>query len=321
MWVFDAETLAQQLVRALRGRRSQTALSRRLGYRSNVVYSWESGRRYPTASELFRVVARTGGDPVAAWRRFPVSLEGVDPTRPEGVAAVLAQLRGAARVQEVAERCEVSRFAASRWLRGLAEPRLPDLLRLVEALTVRVVDLVAALVDPEDVPALRDHHREVRVRRAVAFTHPWSQAILRQLETAAYRRRRARGDDARWLARRLGVEAGVATDALGALETAGLVRRQGGRYRTEPVAVDTSTASAEARRQLKEHWADVGRERLSAGADGLFSWAVVAVSEADYERLRALHVGYLHALRQLVDASDPSEVVAVANVQLFRLDR
>ena len=45
----DYETLAKELIRALRGKRSQVALSRRLRYGSNVVRTWEAGRRFPSA--------------------------------------------------------------------------------------------------------------------------------------------------------------------------------------------------------------------------------------------------------------------------------
>lgn len=313
----DTVLLARQLVRALRGRRSQTALSRRLGYRSNVVYMWESGRREPSASELFRLLERTGRDPRAAWRRFAVQLDDVDLTTPAGVATLLGQLRGEARIVEVAERAGVSRYTASRWLRGITEPRLPELLRLVEVLTLRVVDLVAEMVPPESVPVVVSAWRELETRREVAFTHPWSQAILRQLETRDYRAQQRHRDG--WLAERLGISRDEEAESLEALAQAGLVRWTGRRWETAPVAVDTSLATEAQRRQLKLHWADVGRRQLEDGAEGLFSWAVVALSREDYEALRALHVRYMHALRQLVDGSAPSEVVAVANVQLFPL--
>jgi HAMP domain-containing protein len=44
----------RQLLRSLRGERSQTALSRRLSFTTNVVYTWEAGRRSPpfTANTL-----------------------------------------------------------------------------------------------------------------------------------------------------------------------------------------------------------------------------------------------------------------------------
>src|SRR5436190_24053363 len=106
MLAFDAPILLRQLVRALRGARSQTALSRRLGYRSNVLYAWESGRREPSASELFRVVARTGGTPAAAFASFAVDLGDVDLRTPAGIAALLERLRGEARIVEVAPRCD-----------------------------------------------------------------------------------------------------------------------------------------------------------------------------------------------------------------------
>src|SRR5690606_31646705 len=40
--------------RAWRGKRSQTALSRRPGFRANVAAKWESGQRMPTANETLR---------------------------------------------------------------------------------------------------------------------------------------------------------------------------------------------------------------------------------------------------------------------------
>ena len=41
-----AEALSRELIRQLRGRRSQMQLSRKLGLRSNLAYRWESGRAW-----------------------------------------------------------------------------------------------------------------------------------------------------------------------------------------------------------------------------------------------------------------------------------
>ena len=56
----DYADVASELVRALRGRRSQTAFSKWLGYRSNVASAWEAGRAFPTASDFFSVLERSG---------------------------------------------------------------------------------------------------------------------------------------------------------------------------------------------------------------------------------------------------------------------
>ena len=66
----DYDQLASELIRALRGRRSQLAFSRRLGFRTNVVHTWEAQRRWPTASRSLRAAQRAGVDPRAALTRF-----------------------------------------------------------------------------------------------------------------------------------------------------------------------------------------------------------------------------------------------------------
>lgn len=69
----DHYALSSELVRALRGKRSQTAFSRRLGYRSNVIYGWESGRRWPSSSAFFAAARKTGiaGDADHEGQRQP----------------------------------------------------------------------------------------------------------------------------------------------------------------------------------------------------------------------------------------------------------
>lgn len=314
----DYDELSRQLIRAMRGRRSQPALSRRLGYQSNVVYTWESGRRAPAASELFRIARTRRGALERALEGFPVDARSIAADA-SGVATLLGHLRGGRRLTELASRCDVSRYTASRWFSGQTEPRVGEFLRLLETLTSRLIDFVVALTGPDAVPMLAPHARSLEARRRVAFTHPWSHAILRQLECADYRRlrRHRRG----WIATRLGISPELEDACLRALEEAGLTRWDGTRHLATEVAVDTSMGTAEDRRALRLHWADVGRAGIERGDEGLFSWAVVALSRADLERLRAMHVQYMHAMRQLVEESSPSEVVVVANVQLFALSQ
>ena len=63
---YDYQRIARDFLRALRGRRSQAAFSRRLGYRTNVAYTWESGRAFPTAATVLNAAVRSGVDVHAA---------------------------------------------------------------------------------------------------------------------------------------------------------------------------------------------------------------------------------------------------------------
>src|SRR5947209_5239759 len=144
------EALSSELLRALRGKRSQTAFSKRLGYRSNVAYAWESGRAFPTALDFFNLLERAGKkvEPaLAAFFRLPAGAAlKQSPNSAAGVAAFLDDLRGQTSIVDLARSAKRSRFAVARWLRGDAEPRLPDFLRLIECASLRLLDFLACFL-------------------------------------------------------------------------------------------------------------------------------------------------------------------------------
>lgn len=317
----DPERVGRELLVALRGRRSQTAWSRRLGYRSNVAYAWESGRRWPTAAETLRACRRTHIDVEDAITRFygrrPRWLDEVDPATPEGVARLLDDLRGSTTISDLARRADLSRYSVSRWLSARTQPRLPDFLRLVEAASLRLVDLLAALVDPDTLPSVRPMWERLESRRKGAFAAPWTQAVVRALELVDYQQLPAH--EPGWIARRLGIATEEEVRCLEFLRDTGRVAWTGTHYTSDTVAVDTRR-HPEVGLRLKAHWARVGAARAESGSPGQFSYNVFTVSRADFERIRQAHLDYFRLLRSIVAESEPEEVVAVANVQLFALD-
>ncbi|MDP2315621.1 MAG: DUF4423 domain-containing protein [Pseudomonadota bacterium] len=317
----DFDRIARDLLIALRGRRSQVAWSRRLGYRSNVAYAWESGSRSPTAAEMFRAARRAGVDLAGALTRFygraPLWLETLDPATPEAVARLLDDLRGSASITDLARRSGLSRYSLSRWLAGQTQPRLAEFLQLVEAASVRMVDLLAVLGDPATMPSVAELWTRLEARRRGAAEYPWTQAVVRALELDDYRQLPEHLPG--WIATRLGMPVGEEDRCLAFLCDTGQVTRGGTHYQVEALAVDTRR-HPDIGRRLKAHWTRVAADRIDGDGAGQFSYNVFTVSEADFERIRELHLAYFHALRAIVAESEPGERVAVANVQLFALD-
>ena len=318
---YNYEALASELLRALRGERSQSAFARRLGYKSNIVYSWEAGRAFPTAARALRAAQRTGVDVRAALLALyqkPPRDAGPEATTPAGVAQFLDDLRGRVTLQQLARASGFSRYAIARWLKGSTEPRLPDFLRLVEVMSLRLVDLLAMLVDPEQLPSVRLAWRELELARAATYRQPWSQAVLRVLELASYRAlpRHEPG----WIARRLGLDVASEQPALDLLLATGQIRRTADGY--EPVddarVLDTRRDPRGAL-ELRVFWSEVALARLRAGSDGLFSHSVFAVSEKDLARIRELQKAYYQEVRTIIAESQPVERVALLNVQLVPL--
>src|SRR3954465_15698692 len=96
--------LAADWLGFLRGKRSQRAFSRRLGYRSNIAYRWESEVCFPTAAEVLQMVERAGVPLAhrvgsffgsAAPAALPAQL-----TTSAGVAELLRALRGNTHIVE-----------------------------------------------------------------------------------------------------------------------------------------------------------------------------------------------------------------------------
>jgi hypothetical protein len=317
----DYEKLAIELVRELRGRRSQSAFSRRLGYRSNAVYAWEAGRAFPTAAAFFRALKRVGRDvaeSLAGFYRLPAEREqSPDLTTREGVARLLDDLRGRTSVVELARAAERSRFAVARWLKGLAEPRLPDFLRLVECASLRLLDFVACFCDPARLPSIAGAWQTLESARRAVYELPWSHAVLRVIELEAYRalKRHQPGFIANWLQ----IPREEEERCVALLLESGQIKKERGRLIPGAALTVDTRRDAERSRQVKAWWADVARERLLRGAEGTFSYNLFSVSRADLERIQELHRAYFRELRRIVAASEPSECIALATVHLFEL--
>ncbi len=318
----DYDALASELIRALRGRRSQTAFSRRLGYRSNVVYPWEAGRRHPTAAEAMRAARVAGVDLQAVWAAFygvsPPWLGRIDPASPRGIAWILSDLRGRTAIADVAQGCRTSRYAVSRWLNAQTEPKLPQFLRLFDVLSLRLLDLLAALVDIRRLPSAAAAWQRLEAQRRAAFELPWTQAVLRCLELEDYRRLPAH--EAGWIARRLGIEPEQEQACLDALAAGGQIRHDGRHWQLDAVIAVDTRAAPEHGLQLKRFWAGEGLRRLGTREEDLFAYNVFGISGTDFERLRKLQLAHFRQLRTLIAESEPTERVAVINLQLFSLD-
>jgi DNA-binding phage protein len=317
----DHAILASELLKSLRGRRSQNAFSSWLGYSSNVQYLWESGRAFPRASRFFQIAERTSHPVRAAvlrlYARPPAWLSEFELATPRGVAALLADLRGSRSILEIAKATGQNRFTVSRWLKGEVEPRLPDFLRVLQAVSLRLLDFIAGLVDPARLPSQAAAWRRLEAARRSAYDSPLSHAVLRALELEAYRAlpRHVAG----WIAQRLGISREQEDESLKLLRETGQIRRRRGRWQVvESTLVDTHRDPAGARR-LREFWAQQSVEHLKAHPDTAFAYNLFSVSRQDLERIRALHRSYFRELRAIVAQSSPAQAVALVSMSLAEL--
>lgn len=318
----DYALLARELLRELRGRRSQRALSRRLGFESNVIYRWESGRSAPTAADFFRLVELLKGASADVVGRFLHHkfelLPGHSLSQPDGVVLLLQHLRGEARINDLARTVGCSRFVMTRWLKGTTQVPLPELLSFIEATTLRLLEFLATLVDPTRLLSVGKRWELLEASRRAAYDHPWSHGVLRVLETSAYGalERHRRG----FIAERIGISVQEEETCLQILLQAGQIRLNRGRF----VVVETQTvdtrADPERARLLQTFWLQTALERQQARQPGVYSYNLFSISEADYQRALQLYQAFFNDMRRLIAASEPNERVVLFATQLIPLD-
>jgi transcriptional regulator with XRE-family HTH domain len=219
----------------------------------------------------------------------------------------------------LADRVGLSRSAVSRILSGDTQPRLPMFLRIVDAASRRVLDLLAGLVDVSAIPAAKDEWLRMDALRRLAHGSPLSEAVPRFLELEQYAALPAHRPG--WIAERLGVPRDEEERTLRALEAAGLIAWDGARWRIDRErSVDTTLFDRRAAMLLAEHWADVARRRIAEGGEGRFAYLVFSTDDATLAAIAELQSQFFRELRALVASSSKNERVAVANVQLLAID-
>jgi len=315
----DWQKGAAELVRELRGARTQKALSRALGYRSNVVFSWESGRDVPSLSVFIELLAKVGRDPRAWLVDFG---RGDVPEQLEdgaSVAAFASSLNKGRSLKELAQALGRSRYVVSRWLSGKTEIPLPEFLHFVDVTTLSALDLVALLVNPASLAAMAPHYERLQAARQSAQEKPWSHAIVHMVELPSYRELLAH--EVGWFASRLNIGLREEAQCLELLVQMGRLTFDGTRYQgTGSLSVDTRP-DPDATRRLAAFWMHEGAERVLVSGSGRFAFNAFGIGKKDLERLGELQGRYFAELRAIVADSPRTEAVAVATFQLFHLAR
>jgi len=202
-------------------------MSRQLGFRSNVVYSWEHGRRHPEFSLFLRAAFHSLPGLSAQLAQFFELDEGVFAGRrvysPRTVTRLVVQLVGSTAKTNLSAQIGVDRTTLGRWCAGRSEPRLPEFLALVQQSSQRLLPFVALFADPAKLPSTREVHRHLSRQRKLAYDLPVSHAVLRALELQQYRDLPRHSSD--FLAREVGISSEDAERLLQRLVQAGLAVR------------------------------------------------------------------------------------------------
>lgn len=314
----DYARLASQLVRELRGPRTQREVSEALGYRSNVVSAWETGRDIPPLQTFFRFLLVCGQEPLTLLSSFRELPADFDHSCRRDIGRFIEGLRGSRSLVDIASEVRMDRYLLSRVISGRSDPRLHDFLELIDVLTLAVTDLVSLLVDPVRLAEIAARAQQERNARVAAARFPWAQAVLLLATLPEYQclARHPTG----WFASKLGRTVSEEKECLQMLVELGRLSHCGGRYLpADPaIAVDTRLDAKLTRRQAS-FWLREAAARGESDREVRLGFNVFGVSRTDLARLREVQDRYFAEMRSIISKSEPTEVAAVTLFSTFVL--
>lgn len=301
----DLQALKVELLRNIRGKRSQGQVSRRLGFSYNKVSRWENGTSNLPWPDFVRFSKACKINIDVVLRNY-FFYEG----DPGDHAAILRALFGTRQLSEVADTMEVSRNTIARWLSGEAVPDVEDMLRALERFTKQLFPMVAAFGPPEDFPSLKEALVTEAARHRRSFELPELEIIFAALQLDDYRAT-PRHDDA-WFAARLGIALERLCECMDILRQTDSIFLEGNHYSiAKPGFYQHRRGGFELHQGLRTFWMEYGLKRWHAGSrpEDLLVHFVIPITDEFHKVLHAEYVSLFHDISKLVAEANDSPVM------------
>jgi hypothetical protein len=309
----DTAIVARELVRAVRGKRSQEAINRRLGFGFNQLHRWERGQTRVKWSDFVDLCEACRLD-LAATLSEVIAYFG-DPRRTDMLVENLVLPASPSFLKEIGG---PSRTDVAHWLAGRSSPRLDQVLNLLELGRSGLLDFVARLV-ATDLPSLAEARAARAVRRDLLIAHPGLEAVLAVLELESYRVH----DDA-WVAAKAGMAVDETRAVLALLARARVIERVRKKYVIREgwfLRFDMRSDFA-AIQPVKLHWLARATEELARHRgfvrESKFSYYVFSASDETQEKLIEEYGNFLKRVITIVETqTGPRSRPMALGIQLF----
>lgn len=300
----------QKILKALRGRRSQVQLSRRLGYGFNQVYRWESGRVQMSWTEFVEFSKACKVDVSLVMR----SIFGFE-FPPERIDLFLQGMFLDSKTKSVSESLGKSRFMISRWRQGKTIPSLDDVLEVIDKISGQLPEFVSSLVQDADPNAMNP---ETKRWSDLFAAYPFATAMIASLSLEEYLRFPAHPPG--WIAARIGLSEGEEATVLRGLSEIGAIELSDGRYRMSDRFQLRMTAASVS--EVARFWCEQNLKSMDTRAghasESVSGCSVVAVSSASRVKIREALSECFKAIRAIVNhpSNDPKVELHAICVQM-----
>lgn len=313
----EIKNIKKELLKQIRGKRSQAQLSRILKYGFNQVYRWEADLTRLLWTDFIRIceVCKVG---------IKASLE-------ESIvfyddfkrADLLVQhIVGNKQIVKLADEIKISRFILSDWIKGKSEPTLDGILQLLASRDL-LLNFIDSLTNVEAVSTpLKEKIKAKKKALNYLYENPLAGAVLACMELSSYLR--LDKHSVGFIAKKMGISIQDEENILLQLKNLGLIKNVNGKYQKVEVNFN-SRGDFSGEQKLRRFWTEKGlqsdqsrKETKQKKDKNYFGFVIFPMNEKKRAQLMEAYVQFGNTIYSIArdDGSENDEVMVVTT-QLF----
>lgn len=312
--------LTAEMIRNIRGTKSQSFVNQRLSFKSNQIHRWETGQRNISWLNFVKLckIRKIPLAPVL-WNTilYDYPIERTD--------LLVNHLVLGHTTKQVSRTLDLNYHRVRRWQLMKTEPDLIDVLSLMSLLPGQLENFIIRLCEAGAFAVPKSLVVHSLNPTSVIFRHPIAGALTAVLELDDYQNR-DRHSSAE-IARLLQTPISEIEECLKALLNSGMVKiDKNGLYKPVEVNIDTSGLDSKNRARLRAFWFERFARQLQSGdlnfsGPSKLSYLLHAVSEAGYtELVEQLRIFYRNVDKIVkLDQRRPKTGVYYVGIDIIKL--
>lgn len=306
----DYLALRKELLRALRGRRTQGQINQLLHKNYAQAYRWESGRKKMYWNDfLVYCQACRQYDAMANSLRQITKYQG----DLHNDADLLHFLLGGTKASRFIKKTGCSKGQAYRWLAGDSEVPLEIILKSMHIFDKSMFAFLFNFVDLSKLPSVAEWARHEKLENDFYHSHPLSAAILVALTTPQYKR--LYQHDNHVIAKLTGEPLHVIDDYIETMTKLGMIQQKGGKLYVSERSLNIYSNPRD-EYKVRDYWTQRASRKLQKADERLkmskFGFRIFAMDKQRYEhvmqRLSSVYQDMMSSIRE--ELPDETEAVA-----------
>ncbi len=301
--------LAQEILRSLRGSKSQAYLNKKLGFTGNQVYRWEKGLRHIDWSDFVEVCRVQNVDLLKIFQVHfgykEKSLKG---------ALLVEYFVGNLTMKDAVQVTGFSRSVLTKWMKETTSPQLHHILQLIEFPNQLLLTFVREVAGTYHFQSLEKYENHIQKLKEFYYAEPMLAGITAFLESSCFENKK---EFVRAMAQTFHTDEGHIESLLKRMAQLGLIEDTKSVAKVKIRNVDTR-GSFDGSLRLRKYWYRFALQTLEKlqpqQTHHLFPFVVFCISEKAEKKLREAHYHYLAQIKAIVgeDAGDKNIVRAIA---------